>query len=160
MAWQNSTKSYVKRKTKKYARKNVGFVIALILCLVMGLALGLGSVYFLGRNDEFTLYNNGKAMTETTVYLDSGETYDLEADENSTKVVVWGVDVSSYVKYTIKYINLEIEEVEIVSDFSRDGTYCVIYELNYTGDNILVKIGMKKYENVKLRKTVIIGGNE
>jgi len=160
MAWQNSTKRYAKRQTKKFARKNVGFVVALILCIVLGLALGFGSVYLLGSKDEFTLYNNGKAMTDATVYLNSGETYDLEADENETKVIAWGNDVSSYVKHTIKYLNLETEEVEIVEDFSKDGTYCVIYELNYTGNNFLVKIGMKKYENVKLRKTIIIGGNE
>jgi hypothetical protein len=160
MARQNSAKRYAKREAKKFARKNAGFVVALILSIILGVALGFGSVYLLGSKDEFTLYNEGKAMTEATVRLNSGETYDLEADENETKVVVWGNDVSSYVKHTIKYINLETEEVEIVDEFSKDGTYCVIYELNYTGNNFLVKIGMKKYENVKLRKTIIIGGNE
>ena len=160
MAWQKSAKSYAKRQTKKFARKNAGFVLALILCIVLGLALGFGSIYLIGSKDEFTLYNNGEAMTDATVYLNSGETYDLELNENKTKVVVWGNDVSSYVKHTIKYINLETEEVEIVEGFSKDGTYCVIYELDYTGSNLFVKIGMKKYENVKLRKTIVIGGNE
>ena len=160
MAWQNTTKRYVKRQTKKFARKNAGFVVALILSLIVGLALGFGGVYLLGNKDEFTLYNDGSAMTETTVRLYSGATYDVEADENATKVVVWGVDVSSSVKYDIKYINTEEGIVEEVTDFTKDGTYCIIYELDYNGDNFLAKIGMKKYENVKLRKTVIIGGNE
>jgi hypothetical protein len=149
----------VKKEAKKFARRHTGFVISLILCLVAGIALGFGLCYGFSAKDEFTLYNDGVAMSEATVYLQSGETYDINANENKTKVVVFGKDVSSYVKYTIKYINLETEEVEIVTDFTKDGTYCIIYELDYSGD-FLTEFLAKKYEKVKLRKTVIIGGNE
>ena len=152
-------KKKAKSEVKKFAKKHTGFVIALILCLVAGIALGFGISFGFTRTDEFTLYNNGIAMKEATVYLQSGETYDVDAKENKTKVVVFGKDVSSYVKYTIKYINIETDEVEIVTNFEKDGTYCIIYELDYSGD-FLTQFFAKKYENVKLRKTVIIGGNE
>lgn len=155
-----AVKNAVRREAKKYARKNPGFIIALILCLIGGLALGVGVLKIIDHKDEFSLYNKGERMQIATVELASGETYDVNAQENATKVVVWGVDVSSYVKTTVKYINEEKGEVETVTDFSKDGTYCIIYELDYTGDNFLVNFGKAKYENVKLRKTVIIGGNE
>ncbi|MBO5223008.1 MAG: hypothetical protein J6C23_00655 [Clostridia bacterium] len=155
-----AVKKAVRREAKKYARKNPGFIIALILCLILGLALGFGILKIIDHKDEFSLYNGGEKMQTATVNLASGETYDVNSDENAAKVVVWGVDVSSYVKTTIKYVNEEKGEVEIVTDFSKDGTYCIIYELDYTGDNFLVNFGKAKYENVKLRKTVIIGGNE
>ena len=160
MTWQNSTKRYAKRQAKKYARKNKGFVVAIFLCLILGIAACFAAVFAIGMKDEFTLYNDGVAMKDATVQLESGNSYDLEAKENSAKVVVWGVDVSSYVKTTVKYINEELGEVETVEGFDKDGTYCIIYELDYKGDNFFAKIGKLKYDKVKLRKTVIIGGND
>jgi hypothetical protein len=154
-----SIKTKAKREAKKFAKKHTGFVVALIVTLILGLALGLGAGFMVNGKDEFTLYNNGKALQDATIYLQSGQTYNVDAEENKTKVVVWGKDVSNYVKYTIKYINEESGEVEIVTEFSKDGTYCIIYELDYSGD-FLTEFIAKKYEKVKLRKTVIIGGNE
>ena len=151
-------KKKAKSKAKKFAKKHSGFVIAFVICLLFGIALGVGAGYAISAKDEFTLYNNGTALQEPTVYLQSGQTYNVDAEENKTKVVVWGTDVSDYVKYTIKYINEEIGEVETVTEFSKDGTYCIIYELDYSGD-FFTQFGAGKYKNTKLRKTVIIGGN-
>ena len=153
---RSRTNKYVKRQAKKFARKNKGFVIAFFLSLVIGVSIGVFSASALAKNDEFTLYSGGEKTA--TVNLSSGQTYDLQANENKTKVVVWGVDLSSYVTYTIKYINEEDGVVETVQNFTRDGTYCVIYQLDYTGDNFFVWLGVKKYEKVKLRMTIVIGG--
>ena len=154
----SSIKRIVRRNTKKVVKKNKLFFLALAFSLILGFVAGMVGMNILAGKDEFTLYNDGVAMKEATVTLQSGESYDVDADKNKTKVVVWGTDVSSYVKYTIKYINEESGEVETVTEFTKDGTYCIIYELDYSG-NFFMQIGVTKYKNVKLRKTVIVGGN-
>lgn len=153
-------KNKIKRQAKKTVKKHKGFFIALAISLILGIALGFGAIKLLDKNDEFTLYNNGESMKNTTLNIASGTSYDVDAESNQTKVIAWGKDVSSYVTYEIKYINEKEEKVETVTQFTNDGTYCIIYSLDYTGDDFLTKIAVKKYEKTRLRKTIIVGGNE
>lgn len=160
MSLKNTIKRKAKKEVKKVVKKNKGFVLALAISLALGIALGTVGINYLQKSDEFTLYNNGVAMETATVNLASGSTYDVTATENQTKVVAWGKDVSSYITYEIKYINEEEEKVETVTEFTKDGTYCIIYSLDYTGDDFITKIAVKKYEKAHIRKTIIVGGNE
>lgn len=150
----------VKKETKRFVKRNKGFVAGLIVCLILGLGLGIGANILLTKDDAFNLYENNALYNGEKITLQSGETYELESIENSVQVVSFGKDLTKYVTVSIKYLETPDSELQelTTTTFNNDGTYYVVYELNYDEDDFLTSLLASKYEKVKLRKTVVIGG--
>lgn len=149
-----------KKGVKKFAKRNKGFVAGLIICLLLGLGLGIGANVILTKNDTFTLYENSIVYDGEEIKLASGASYQLESVENSVQVVSFGKDISKYVTVKVKYQQDEDSEIQTLdtTTFSQDGTYYVIYCISYDEGDFLASVITSKYEKVKLRKTIVIGG--
>ena len=154
-------KNRIKRSAKKYAKKNTGFVVCLILSIVLGLGVGVGACLFLTKNDGFTLMHQNAVYSGESVRLDSGKTYDINAKGNTPKVVSFGKDFSSMVKAEVFFRDKEGEEAVAYNKttLEGDGTYYIIYSLDNSASG-LDGLLAGKYDSVKLKKTVVIGGNE
>lgn len=151
-----------KKEAKKFAKRNKGFLAGLVVCLVLGLGLGVGANMLLTKNDAFTLYENNGVYLGDTINVASGTTYQLESIENSVQVVSFGKDLTQYVVVEVKYKASEEAEIETLdtTTFSNDGTYYVIYSLAYDEGDFLTSLISSKYDKVKLRKTIVIGGED
>ena len=166
MASKNTTynkgKKKLKKVAKKYVKRNKGFVVALVLCIALGLGLGVGANVYLTQNDAFTLYESNTVYTGDIISIESGNTYQLESIENSVDVVSFGKDLTQYVVAEVKYKENDEAVIESLNTttFTNDGTYYVIYSLSYTGDDFLTSLIVSKYDKVKLRKTIVIGGED
>ena len=107
-----------KKKTRKNIEKQIKkmnpiTLILVALFLVVGLGAGLGTAFFITRNDVFEI--NGK----TEIRLSVGETY----EELGAKAIAFGKDISSSVK-----IDGEV-------DTAKEGRYVI----KYTVDNFRFK---------------------
>lgn len=156
---KSAVKRTAKRETKKFAKRHVGLIVALVICLVLGIAAGAVTVGVIAKNDGFTLRAGGAAY-ESKITLGSGKTYDLNADGETAKVVSLGKDLSGYVKTEVKY--LPFAEGAHLSAYegttlSGDGTYYILYTLEYTGDDFIEKLAASKFSSVTLQKIVEIG---
>lgn len=82
----NKTEKQIERKVQKSIKKQLGFkgVLIVLIVMIIGLGIGVGSFYFIGRNDCFEL------IGEDYVVKILGETY---VDEG-VKVVSLGRDIS------------------------------------------------------------------
>lgn len=103
-----------KRTTKKLQKqiKKANPITIILVCLfaLIGVGAGLGTSYFLTRNDVFKI--NG----ETEITLNIGDTY----QEQGATAIAFGKDISKEVK------------VDGVVDTTKEGRYVI----KYTVDNI------------------------
>ena len=88
----------VSKKAKKSVKKtNSKTLIAVVVCFLLALALGLGACFIMGKNDEFTL------LGDEVIYMSVDETY----KDDGVKIVEYGVDIS---KNAVVKTNLKINE--------------------------------------------------
>ena len=113
-----------------------------LICLIVGASCGGSSLYYLTRNDCFTLI---PVMGQTTTIKIGGEGYPSTYEELGAKCISFGKDVSDSVK--IKYLYSEDifhEPKEVAKvDPTIEGTYYVVY----TSTNL-------KYQTVQLVRKV------
>ena len=117
---------------KKYKRKVSNIFIVFFL---VGILFGIGASYLITRNDCFIL-NGSKEIV-----LDINDTY----SDQGVKVITFGKDMSNNVNVII--YNENDEEVDKI-DTSSNNEYTIIY----TVDSL-------KWENYKLIRRVIVGGD-
>ena len=113
------------KQIKKIVKKlDKTTIIILCLFLILGLAVGVGTSYFVMRNDVFAI--NG----ETEIVLNVGDEY----VEGGAKAIAFGKDISSFV------------QIDGQVDTENEGEYI----LKYTVDNFR----FRNYVLYKLVKVV------
>lgn len=153
------TSKKTQKKVKKQISKNKGLVVVVVVFLLVGIALGIGSYYYLTKDDCFELLPyEGVAVSENDwLYVGknssdgtmSGDVENFVETEGNfhVKCVAFGKNISD--KVTIKYFYRETmldDAVEVLGvDENVSGYYYAVYQV----DNI-------KYKGVQLIRDIYV----
>lgn len=142
----------VSRSTKTKAKRTLSkagiSIVAVILCLIIGVAGGFFVSKFAFKNDTFEMvtYANGSV----DIYIGSDEDQTTYT-ELGVKCIAFGKDISSDCKVTY-YYRSDLTESEVEVD-AVDESVAGIYYAVYTCPNI-------KFSTVKLIRNIIVLGEE
>ncbi|MBE7082239.1 MAG: DUF5011 domain-containing protein [Clostridiales bacterium] len=128
----NKKSSKTQKNIEKYVKKMSPLKIFILLtCLIVGIGAGIGTAYFLTRNDKFELVGNAE------IVLKVSDTY----NEQGAVCVAFGKDVT--------------DDIVIVGEpeANADGLVEGVYVVKYTIDNF-------RYKGYTLYRQIIVEGVE
>jgi len=129
----NRTKKEIKKTAKKFS---FGGILAIILCLTVGVVGGIFAEKFITKNDCFVLSGEKTytiKLNEDFVYAEAGY-----------KCISFGKDVSD--KVAIETNMTKNEDGTYLIDTSEEGEYYIIYTIEDV-----------KYGNIKRVRTFVVG---